>query len=100
MSPILDNIHKYQNNLRQHVKQMSRSRKARTLLDCQPSGKISLDRPMRKWWNIFVDHKCSYKSADDDNDNNYDYDDDSDNDNNNNDNNNNNNNVGTEKVVA
>jgi hypothetical protein len=46
---ILDYIYRYQNNWREHVTGMSRTRIPRAIMYYQPRGKRSLGRPMKRW---------------------------------------------------
>jgi hypothetical protein len=46
---ILDYICRYQNNRREHVNRMSRTRISKAVKYYQPRGKRSLERPMMRW---------------------------------------------------
>jgi hypothetical protein len=57
VEPILDYICRYQNNWREHVNRMSRTRIPRAIMYYQPRGKRSLGRPMKRWLKILcLDH--------------------------------------------
>jgi hypothetical protein len=49
VEPILDYICSYQNNWREHVNRMSRTRIPEAIMYYQPRGKRSLGRPMNRW---------------------------------------------------
>jgi hypothetical protein len=50
VEPILNYyICRYQNNWREHVNRMSRTRIPKAIMYYQPRGKRSLRRPMRRW---------------------------------------------------
>jgi hypothetical protein len=49
VEPIFDYICRYQNNWRQHVNRMSRTRVPKAIMYYQPRGKRSLGRPMKRW---------------------------------------------------
>jgi hypothetical protein len=46
---ILNYIYRYQNNWRQHVTRMSRTRIPKAIMYYQPRGKRSLGCPMKRW---------------------------------------------------
>jgi hypothetical protein len=48
VEPILDYICRYQNNWREHVNRMSRTRIPKAIKYYQPRGKRSLGRPMKR----------------------------------------------------
>jgi hypothetical protein len=49
VKPILDHICRYQNNWREHVNRMSRTRIPEAIMYCQARGKRSLRRPVKRW---------------------------------------------------
>jgi hypothetical protein len=49
VEPILDYIYRYQNNWRQHVTRMSRTRIPKAIMYYQPRGNRSLGCPMKRW---------------------------------------------------
>jgi uncharacterized C2H2 Zn-finger protein len=49
VEPILDYICRYQNDWREHVNRMSRTRIPKAVMYCQPRGKRSLGRPKKRW---------------------------------------------------
>jgi hypothetical protein len=49
LEPILDYICRYQNNWREQVNRMSRTRIPKAIMYYQPRGKRSLRHPMKRW---------------------------------------------------
>jgi hypothetical protein len=49
VEPILDYICIYQNNWREHVNRMSRTRIPKAIMYYQPTGKRSLGCPVKRW---------------------------------------------------
>jgi hypothetical protein len=49
VEPILDYTCRYQNNWREHVNRMSRTRTHKAIVYYQPRGKRSLGRSMKRW---------------------------------------------------
>jgi hypothetical protein len=52
VEPILDYICGYQNNWREHVNRMSRTRISKAIMYYQPRGKRSLACPKKRWHEI------------------------------------------------
>jgi hypothetical protein len=49
MEPVLAYICRYQNNWREHINRMSRTRIPKAIMYYQRRGKRSLGRPMKRW---------------------------------------------------
>jgi hypothetical protein len=49
VEPILDYNYRYQNNWREHVNRMSRTRIPKAIMYYQPRGKRSIGHPMKRW---------------------------------------------------
>jgi hypothetical protein len=62
VEPILDYICRYQNNWRDHVNRMSRTRIPKAIMYYQPRGKISLGCPVKRWHeNLCLDRNNPFR---------------------------------------